>query len=152
MQANKIITSLGTLTPAELIAVRAACTRLLGEKTQPAATASPLYDALLHVTGQKLPYARFRKSRFATNWKANEQLVLGFVHDIWPEVKLQVPLQLVLRWLVQLLADDMRRCGQPTELGALAVNLHTIPDVYEYAFPGYRAAGLSHVVLAKVIK
>ena len=144
---NELIAVLPSMSKHELAVLRGAIERLLGHQASPA---SPLYAALTAVAGVKLPYQRFQASASYKAWPQNEKLVLTFIRDTWDPTK--VTEAALSQYLMGLLADDLKGRGLPVSVGTLAVNISSIPQVFEQAFPGYRAAGLAQWVLANMVR
>jgi len=54
--------------------------------------------------------------------------------------------------LLEALIDDLKGRGVPVSLGTVTINLSRLPEIYDLIFPGYRQAGLSHLVLEAMKK
>lgn len=129
-------------------ALRAALDRLLGA---PAATASPLYDAVLSAAGVKMPFARFLATKAGRSWAENEKLVLGWLDQTWPGIH-QVQKLALLNFLLQQLALDLKHRKLPITVSTLAFNLGSVPSVCEKCFPDYIRSGMANVILKAMVR
>jgi hypothetical protein len=149
LELRDIMPALPALSKRELTLLRAAADHLLGK---PTATVGPLYSVLLTVTGSQLPFDKFQRSQAYKSWLENEKLFNAFVTDAWGESLKKVTETALMTYLVGLLADDLKRRGVPVSVGTLAVNLGSAQQVFDTNFPGYRDAGLAHVILDQMVR
>jgi hypothetical protein len=144
---SKLLAQLAALSKHELVVVRAAVERLIGQP----ATAGPLYDALLAVAGVKMPYGRFQQGKAYKTYVENEKLVTAFIETTWPYLS-KVELLSVTHWLVEQLSFSLILRKVPVSVTSLALNLSSIPTVFDNCFPGYRSAGKAYLVLKAMVR
>lgn len=144
---TELIAALPALSQQELGLVRAAADRLL----TPQASQSPLYAAVAAAAGVHLPYGRFVKTAAYKAWAKNEPEALRFISSVWPNLS-KVQLNAMMIYLSEMLATDLRNRNVPVTVGTLAANLGSLPQVFDNNFPGYREAGLGHLVLKAMCK
>jgi hypothetical protein len=142
-----ILSLLPQISRHDLALVRAAVDRLLGA----ADTATPLYDALLTVTGVKMPFSRFQRSKAGKHFAEGEKLVLNFVNDTWADLG-TVTSQSLLVYLLEMLADDLKRRGITPSVGTLALNLSSVPQVFDNNYPGYRDDEMAPMILEAMVR
>jgi hypothetical protein len=144
---STILADLPNLNQKELDVVQAALARL-GRKE---AEVPQLYTALTLVLGSKIPYGRFQHTDTYRTWKLNLPLVAAFVAETWPELQ-DVGRLGLLRYLLGLLAEDLRVRGIPVMTGTMVRELPNLPSLFDRCFPGYREAGLSHLIVKLMVK
>lgn len=147
MRVAEIIAALPSLSKPELAAVKAAADRLL---VGPVGTATPLYEALQAVARVRLPYDRFIKSKAGQGWPERQKQAMTFVQATWPELP-KVQKQPLLRFLLSLLADDLKRRNITVSMGTMALNVGELPRVVDQSFPGYRLRGESASLMLKAM-
>ncbi len=145
---SDVLPLLPALNKRDLLLVRAAVDRLLGAAEAPAGL---LYDAVMAVARVKMPFSKFRGSKAYKGWAANEKLVLGFVDETWGKLN-KVLYNALLVYLIEMLADDLKRRHVPVSVGSLAFNLSSVPEVFDRNFPGYTEAGLSPLILEAMVR
>lgn len=144
-----ILSALGGLSVSDLKAVRAAADRLLGS---PAATAGPLWGILTAALGVKLPYDRFTKTQAYKAWVKNEAVVVSFIASTWPDLP-KVQENALMNFLItEVLLPDLKGRGLPVTVGTVALNLGSLPHVFDHGFPDYRASGMSHLILKAMVR
>jgi len=145
---TNLISALPALSQQELRLVRAAADRLLGQQSY---AASPLYAALAAAAGSRLPFARFQKTAAFKVWVKNEPEAMAFIAETWPGLN-KVQLYTMMIYLAEMLRDYLRDRKVPVTVGTLAVNLGSLPQAFDENFPGYRTAGLAHLVVRRAFK
>ncbi len=144
MTPKDIIKALPNLKQQELRQLRAVINSLLGQG--PVDDCPLVYDALCNAVGQGRPFAAFKRTAAIGPWRANAPAVMGFIEATWPGV--QVNLQRgLLNLCLKLLAEALHRQKLPVTYHTMTVNLHRVPEAFDYAFPDYRQTGMAHVVL-----
>lgn len=143
---NSILALLPKLNPKELDVVQAMVAKL-GRKDE---EVPPLYTALVMNLGSKIPYSKFQQTNAYQVWKQNHPLVMTFVDQTWPDLQDVEKLGL-LRYLLGLLVDDLRRRGIPVTPGSITSNLNGTQDAFDRAFPGYRDSGLAFTVVKMLV-
>jgi hypothetical protein len=60
--------------------------------------------------------------------------------------KNKISQQAFLRMLFRLLASDLKNRNVTPTLGILITNMQRLPEVFDASFPGYREAGIAHII------
>jgi hypothetical protein len=141
-----IMPLLPLLSQRDLTLVRAAADRLLNASAAPPGA---LYDALLTVVGATLPFTRFQKSAAYKNWSENERQLQAFINTFGTMNK--VTERSLMLYLLDMLKVDLMTRKIPISIGTLAMNVGSIPAVFDLNFPGYREAGLAKMVLKSMV-
>jgi hypothetical protein len=145
---TSLLSALPGLPRRDLLTLRAALDRLLGA---PAATAGPLYDAVLSAAGVKLPFSRFLATKAGKSYSENEKLVLGWLDQTWPGIH-QVQKVALLNFLLGQLVLDLKRRQLPVTVSTLAFNLGSVPALCEKCFPDYIGSGLAEIILKAMVR
>lgn len=148
MTLSKILAALPALSRRDLGLVRGAADRLLGAS---AGTAGPLYSALQTATGSNIPFSRFQKTAAAKSWVENETATVSFIDSTWPDLG-KVQRNALMIYLLGLIVLDLKSRKIPATLGSVAMNLNSLPQIFEANFPDYRECGLAHLVLKAMVQ
>lgn len=143
-----IIAELPNLTPKQLEVVQAVLVRL-GRKQEE--ETPPLYTALVMSLGSNIPYSRFQYTEAYKLWKFNLPLAMQFVSETWPDIQ-EVEKLGLLRYLLELLLEDLKRRGIPVLTSTMVRELQNLPMLFDRCFPGYRASGLSHLIVKAMVR
>ena len=142
----KLLPSLNEKEIAEIVGLLA----LLKTKKKPTlATASSerWFEAIAGVLGIRLGYAGAVKTAAGRNLKAATASAEDFMNSIITEkVTRELGRSAIRKFLVELLVADMKRRGLSPTWGMVVTGLQRLPDVVDAAFPGYRSAGLTHLI------
>lgn len=139
------------LSQTELATVRAALDHLLVSKVDDLDTTSPLYAAMATLLGVKLSFRDFHNVQAYSTWKKVAPGIVTFISETWPDLT-KVAKLAMMSFLLEALIDDLKGRGVPVSLGTVTFNLSRLPEIYDLIFPGYRQAGLSHLVLGAMKK
>lgn len=147
MTPNKVLEALPGLSQAELRAVKLAVERLLDVK--PSQLDEELFHAVLDVFGTKsIGVKAFMKTKaypiFIENQRHVNELIDRIICDV-PRSKIKVIH--LKRFLVSLIIADLNRSKWDASMPHIAGHLANVEMVWESNFPGYLAAGLTHLVL-----
>jgi hypothetical protein len=143
----EVLSLLPALNKHDLALVRGAVDRLLGQGGQQ----GPLYDAVMAATGSKISYGAFLQSGAGKGWANREKAVMAFIAATWPKLT-KVQEVAMTKFLVARLADDLKARKINVSVGSLSRMIGTIPEIFDACFPGYREAGMAHLVLKVMIK
>jgi hypothetical protein len=146
MDIIRTISQLPTCNKQELTLLIAAAQRLLGDEAVP----GPLFDVLVHASGNMIPFRSFSRSRAYKTWVEHEALVMHFLGVHWPTAN-KVTLNSLKHFLFKMLVDDLRKRKIRVTIGTLALNAGQIPGIFEQSFPGYLSAGLAPMVMMMVV-
>lgn len=143
MKLSQILGALPRLTQQELAAVGAAVQKLQG-------SAAPtiddnerlLYESLTEAIGAGVPFAKFAASTAYKPWVQNASSFVEFAENTF-QPRNRAARKALLAYLLGLIHADLMKRNVPISMMAVATNLSRIPELYDQAFPGYRASGIS---------
>jgi hypothetical protein len=150
---DQIIGALPNLSHEALAAIRAVIGTLLdqGPIDHPQAQQGPtawLIEALAGVLGMAQVPPTMLQSRFGKQITKTGPVFLAFVEKHFAtKLQRRVDAVAVMRSLIALIADDLKRRNTPVSYGTLVVNLHRVEEVFDTAFPSYISSGLAHMVI-----
>ena len=149
-----VLAALPALNKAELLAVKAAAEGLLGPlRGANGAPATPLFEALTRALGARLSLDQFQATGTYKSFSRGERAFMAFVDENFPSVKSnKVPYRAFIAFLVDLVIDDMKQRKIPISIGTVSVNLESVPDMFERAYPDYIKSGFGHLVLEAMTK
>lgn len=151
MSKDQILAQLPLLSQTDLKAIQAVIGTLL-TKGSPPATLSPnsaqawLYEALGawglgHLNASQMKVFNKNASAALTFMEKNFKVALGN----------RTKFVSMMRFLIILLEEDLRRKELPITKGILLLNLPRIPEVFENAYPGYLRSGIAPTVMRLII-
>lgn len=144
---RQVLSLLPVLSQSELATVKTAAEQLLVSSGAGSDEPDLLYDALRAVLNVKLPYSRLPSSMRKV-WDKNAPIVVHFMEVTWKVTKAQKVMRLaIMKFLVNLVIDELKAQRVPISLGTVITNLHRIEEVYDRAFPDYRKSGLSGLII-----
>lgn len=151
MTKNQVLAALPKLTKADLATVRAAVDHLLGPQQGATLTAPPLFNALAGLIGNRVTYQAFTTMGAYKHWAKNVTTVDEFITEHFPDTS-KVLSAALLRFLMELIVDDLKGRKVPATLGSITVNLGRLPEIFESAFPGYLESGAAHLIVKAMVK
>lgn len=146
---ESIILTLSHLSKAERAKLRAALDALEVKPADSPIDDSTLwlYDAASNLLGISLPFTAFLKTQFGPSWKTKSVMALNFLETTFPKASKTERLALA-RMLLHSLVANLRKRGLTPSIGLIATNIDSFPELFETAFPGYKANGIAHLVLS----
>lgn len=107
-------------------------------------------EAVRQANGTRLmPFHVFKKTRNYVAFAQAAQLAEEFILTLERDRVRKVAVRL---WLCKLLVAHILDRGRPLEFYVISSEMVELPAILDNYFPGYRASGLMHVVLASLYK
>lgn len=151
MSLIKLLAALPHLKQTELATLRAAIDHLLVHRVDDLDTTSPLYAAMAKLLGVGLSYRDFHNVVSFKTWRKSAPAVVSFIEATFPTAT-KVAKIAMMTFLLEALIDDLKSRGVPITLGTVTINLDRLPQLFDSAFPDYRQAGMSHLVIEAMKK
>lgn len=153
MTRDQIIAALPRLSKADLQAVRGAADKLLGAGgTASGGPETVAYGALCDLLGANQPWGRLPE-KWQKLWRTNWPPFYAFLTATFPESLENKVLNVSLMKLVfETMVDDLKERGVPVSVGAVITNMPRVEAAFDTAFPGYRQAGLSGMIVRSMTK
>lgn len=145
---NTILALLPKLTREQLATVRAAADHLLAPKE---GDVSPVFDVLTSMLGYRMTYFQFLNGESGRNWGKNCASLDTFINTYLP-CNNRIVRTAVTAFLLDLLRADLKQRCVPVTMRSMVVNFNRVPELFDSQFPGYRNAGLAHLVVDKITK
>ena len=150
MTKDQILAALPTLSKGDLKAIQTVIGGFLvnggsNEAWPPNNQQAWLIEAIWAASGQHTSRVIGRTFKLAFN--KNATAALSFMEDSFkPSLDNKVLALGAMRYLLSLLADDLKAKKIPVSPTTLVINLGRLPEVYEAAFPGYIQSGLAGLI------
>ena len=138
MKKDQIIAALPLLNEADLKAISAVLSSLLGNGASATPTPVEGPQAWLFVAIQSILNGVYQPPSSLKGFHSNSVIFIEFVKVNFPAaLNKKIVGIAVMKQLVSLIADDLRDKKVPVTWGTLVQNLSRIPSVFDAAFPGY---------------
>lgn len=155
MTKEQILGALPKLEKADLESIHAMCGHLIGAATgangsKGTELGQTFFEALVALLGLPWGYQSLADTQWGRRFETKIKLTKNFLDKDfqgWDANK--VGQQAFVRMLFELLIDDLKGRGVTPSLGVVSQNLQRLPEVFDNAFPDYRASGMGDMVLKR---
>ena len=97
------------------------------------------------------PFASINSTTYGKAFRDNSIDFITYLNLNFPTVlKNRVSSVAMMRFALDLLADDLTKKEIPVTVGSMAVNMLRIGQVLRAAFPGYFEAGMQHLIARRM--
>lgn len=157
MTRDEILAALPKLSTAEQKSIMAALVALGvkgGGQQAPTLSAQQraVFDAIGHALNTKLAPGLLVRGVIAKHFDRCSTQMLNFVnHNFGFAMKGKVAMLALIRFMVVLVVDDLRKKRIRLTPGVVVLNLTRINEIFEDAYPGYLQGGLSKFLVNRIL-
>lgn len=152
MTRDKILAELPKLDKSALKGILTVIQGLLGDTVthEPDDATKWLYEALCGVLG--ITYTSTGTLPRPKGFAKNAPVAIAFMNNTFQGAMTnRVKAIGLMRYLLGLLSDDLKRQQVPVTRNTLANNLGRLPEVFENSFPHYHKSGVANLVMQAIL-
>lgn len=147
LSKDKILQALPNLPKSELNEIVQLCLSILNDDGEADRKAELWFDAFVSALGSKQRYGHIKKTAVGAALRRNAPDAEAFLNSVLSEkVKRNLGRAAVRRYLAELMIADLKKIKLTPTPRILANNLPRLAEVFDTAFPHWRASNLTHLI------